>query len=54
MRHPRVPIETELHRGRLILGVIGLAVFLLTFTVRPFYDSSLIHFLHLDPFSTAP
>lgn len=54
MRHPQVPIESGLSRGRLILGIIGIAIFLLTFTLTPFYDNSLMHFLHLDPFRTAP
>lgn len=45
MRHPRVPAEEKLSRGRIALAVIGLAVFLLTFTPTPFYDSSLLHFL---------
>jgi len=54
MRHPRVPVQTGLHRGRMILGILGIAIFLLSFTPTPFYDSSLMHFLHADPFSTAP
>jgi len=54
MRHPRVPVQTGLHRGRMILGILGIAIFLLSFTPTPFYDSSLMHFLHSDPFSTAP
>jgi membrane-associated protease RseP (regulator of RpoE activity) len=54
MRHPKVSEDTGLSRGRLILGFIGLAVFLLTFTPQPFYDNSLMHFLHVDPFATVP
>ena len=54
MRHPRVPLHTGLSRGRVILGIVGIAIFLLTFTPTPFYDSSLMHFLHADPFSAAP
>jgi len=54
MRHPNVPVEPELKSGRLLLGAIGLIIFLLTFTPVPFYDNSLMHFLHLDPFRTAP
>ena len=46
MRHPRVPAETELHPGRLVLGMIGIVIFLLTFTLTPFADSSLMHFFH--------
>lgn len=44
MRHPSVPLQPQLGRSRLILGAIGLLVFLLTFTPTPFYDSSLIDF----------
>jgi hypothetical protein len=29
---------------------VALAIFLLTFTVTPFYDNSLMNYLHLDPF----
>jgi membrane-associated protease RseP (regulator of RpoE activity) len=54
MRHPKVPINSGLKQGRLLLGVIGILIFLLTFTVQPFYDSSLMHFLHVDPFTTVP
>jgi membrane-associated protease RseP (regulator of RpoE activity) len=54
LRHPHVPLETGLHRGRLVLGVIGLVIFLLTFTPTPFYNNSLMHFLHPDPFITTP
>jgi membrane-associated protease RseP (regulator of RpoE activity) len=54
LRHPHVPLETGLHRGRFVLGVIGLVIFLLTFTPTPFYNNSLMHFLHPDPFITTP
>ena len=54
LRHPKVVIDAELSRGRLVLGVIGLAIFLLTFTPTPFYNSSLMHFFHIDPFHSAP
>jgi membrane-associated protease RseP (regulator of RpoE activity) len=54
MRHPKVPVDPVLSRGRLALAVIALAIFLLTFTPTPFYNSSLMHFFHLDPFRTAP
>ncbi len=43
MRHPQVPIEPGLSRRRLVLGVIGLAIFLLTFTSTPFSNNSLMH-----------
>jgi membrane-associated protease RseP (regulator of RpoE activity) len=42
MRHPRVPLEPRLSRGRLLLGIVGIAIFLLTFTPTPFYDNSLL------------
>ena len=54
LRHPKVPIAPALSRGRIVLAVIGLSIFLLTFTPTPFYDSSLMHFFHLDRFTTAP
>jgi membrane-associated protease RseP (regulator of RpoE activity) len=54
LRHPKVPIAPDLSRGRLALAVIGLSIFLLTFTPAPFYDSSLMHFFHIDPFRAAP
>jgi membrane-associated protease RseP (regulator of RpoE activity) len=54
MRHPKVPIDTEISTGRIVLAIIGLAIFLLTFTTRPFYDNSLMHFFHPDPFRTSP
>ena len=54
MRHPRVPQEPELNRGRLILGVVGIVIFVLTFTPTPFYENSLMHFFHMDPFNIAP
>lgn len=54
MRHPSVPAAPELTRGRLALGVIGLIIFLLTFTPTPFYDSSLLHFLPIAPFRAVP
>jgi membrane-associated protease RseP (regulator of RpoE activity) len=54
MRHPKVPLNSGLKRGRLLLGFLGILVFLLTFTVQPFYDNSLMHFLHIDPFTSVP
>ena len=53
MRHPSVSQPTTLSRGRLVLGVIGFAIFLLTFTPTPFYDNSLMHLIHMDPFSAS-
>jgi len=43
MRHPKVPIDPGLSRRRLVLGVVGLAILLLTFTPTPFSNSSLMH-----------
>ena len=54
MRHPRVEVVPGLSRSRLVLGVIGLLLFLLTFTPTPFHDSSLMHFFHIGPFRAAP
>jgi len=54
MRHPRVPLEPKLNSNRLILGIVGIAILVLTFTPTPFYDSSLMHFFHADPFTNAP
>lgn len=51
MRHPRVPADSQLSPARIVLGVIGLTIFVLTFTPTPFYDNSLMHFLPANPFS---
>ena len=48
MRHPKVPLQGGLHQGRVILGLAGIVIFLLTFTPTPFYDSSLLQLLHLN------
>jgi membrane-associated protease RseP (regulator of RpoE activity) len=53
MRHPKVPLDNGLAEGRLTLGIIGLIIFLVTFTPTPFHDNSLMYFLHMDPFSRA-
>lgn len=53
MRHPRIPVETTLSGGRQWLGIVGMAIFLLTFTPTPFGDSSLMQLLQMDPFSAA-
>ena len=45
MRHPKVPLHTRLSAGRALLGVVGIALFALTFTPTPFHDNSLIDFL---------
>jgi membrane-associated protease RseP (regulator of RpoE activity) len=54
MRHPNIPLGSDLKLGRLVLGIIGFVLFLLTFTIQPFYGSSLMHILGADPFSFAP
>jgi hypothetical protein len=54
MRHPKIPLDSSLSRSRLVLGIIGIAVFMLTFTLTPFADSSLLHLLHLKLFNTTP
>ena len=48
MRHPKVPLHGGLHRGRVVLGIIGVLIFVLTFTLTPFYDNSLLEILHVD------
>lgn len=45
LRHPRVSPERKLTRGRLVLGILGLAIFLLTFTPTPLHDNSLLQLL---------
>jgi membrane-associated protease RseP (regulator of RpoE activity) len=52
--HPVVPDQPSLDRGRRLLGLLAMALFLLTFTPTPFYDNALLHLLHLDPFSRVP
>jgi len=54
MRHPKVPLEPKLDPNRLVLGIVGILILILTFTPTPFYDSSLMHFFHADPFTNAP
>ncbi|HEX4030619.1 MAG TPA: site-2 protease family protein [Terracidiphilus sp.] len=44
-RHPRVPQETPLSRTRIVLGILGLALFLLAFTPTPFHDNALLDLL---------
>jgi len=51
MRHPRVAIAPGLSRSRVVLAVIGLVIFLLTFTPTPFYDNSLLQLLNIDSFT---
>lgn len=45
LRHPHVPPEAQLTRGRIALGLLGLAIFVLTFSPMPFYDNSLLQLL---------
>jgi membrane-associated protease RseP (regulator of RpoE activity) len=51
LRHPKIPIDAGLSRGRVLLGVLGLVIFVLTFTPTPFYDNSLLQLLNIDPFT---
>lgn len=53
LRHPKVPLDRHLSVGRAALGIVGIAIFLLTFTPTPFYDNSLLHFLNMDSISNA-
>lgn len=50
MRHPRIPVETMLSRRRAVLGLAGVAIFLLTITPAPFGDSSLMRLVQGDTF----
>lgn len=54
MRHPLVPVDPAPSRGRIVLAVVGLVIFTLTFTQMPFYDNSLLHFLGFEPFWASP
>jgi membrane-associated protease RseP (regulator of RpoE activity) len=45
MRHPQVPIGQPLDRKRILLSVIALAIFVLTFSAEPFAGSSILHYL---------
>jgi membrane-associated protease RseP (regulator of RpoE activity) len=40
-----------LSSGRAVLGILGLALFALTFTPTPFYDNSLLQLLNIDSFT---
>jgi membrane-associated protease RseP (regulator of RpoE activity) len=53
LRHPKVPLDRHLSPARAFLGILGIAIFLLTVTPTPFYDNSLLHFLNMDSFSNA-
>jgi hypothetical protein len=53
MRHPQVPHDPVLTRGRFVFGAIGLAIFVLTFTAMPFSGNSLLHFFGFHPFHFA-
>jgi len=53
MRHPKVAPNPPLRQGRLVLAAIAVLILLLTITPTPFFDNSLMHFLHADPWSTA-
>jgi hypothetical protein len=53
LRHPKVSVDAALSPGRVVLGVLGVVLFVLTFTPTPFYDNSLLQLLNVDPFSAA-
>jgi membrane-associated protease RseP (regulator of RpoE activity) len=46
MRRRRPPINTTLSPSRVLLGISGLTIFLLTFTLTPFHGNSLQDFIH--------
>ena len=46
-RHPQVLAPFRLSRQRVVLGVIGLAILLLTITPTPFHGDSVMQMLHL-------
>ena len=46
LRHPSVPEVPALTRSRRWLAVVGLVLFILTFTLQPFAGGSLMDFLH--------
>lgn len=45
MRHPHIPADSRLSRGRIALGAMGALIFVLTFTPTPFHDASLLQLL---------
>ncbi len=45
MRHPRVAVDQPLDNKRLLLSVACLIIFILTFAVEPFKNSSIQHYL---------
>jgi len=45
LRHPKVPVDTQLSPSRAFLGAVGAALILLTFTPTPFHGNSLMDFL---------
>ena len=45
MRHPRVSTEHALDGKRILLSVVALAIFVLTFSIEPFSGSSILHYL---------
>lgn len=51
LRHPKVQVDAAISPGRAVLGILGLALFVLTFTPTPFYSNSLLQLLNVDPFT---
>lgn len=45
LRHPRVPVNQTLDPKRVLLSVVALIIFALTFSANPFEGSSLLHYL---------
>jgi membrane-associated protease RseP (regulator of RpoE activity) len=47
LRHPRVPADEPLDGARMLLSIVALAIFVLSFSANPFEGSSLLHYLNL-------
>jgi membrane-associated protease RseP (regulator of RpoE activity) len=45
LRHPKIPLYTRLSPSRALLGIVGVALFVLTFTPTPFHENSLLYFV---------
>jgi len=48
MRHPRVTDDSTPKTARRLLALVAFGIFLLSLSLTPFYDNSLMHLLHLE------